>query len=45
MKTYIIDPKKQPVNTKDNLAVKLDSSIFYRIISPKKVTYKLSIYV
>ena len=41
MRTRILDPRKQPVITKDNVSLFIDSSLYFRVNNPKICAYKI----
>ena len=42
LKIEIIDLVKQSILTKDNITILIDASVYYRIINPRKATYRIS---
>ena len=42
LKIEIIDLVKQVILTKDNITILIDASVYYRIINPRKATYRIS---
>jgi len=41
MKTIVINLKPQTVITKDNVSLRIDTTVYYRTINPYKLVYKL----
>lgn len=41
MKTNILNLQPQTVITKDNVSLKIDTTVYYRTINPYKLVYKL----
>lgn len=41
MKTSVINLRPQTVITKDNVSLKIDPTVYYRITNPYKLVYKL----
>ncbi len=42
LKIEIIDLVKQVILTKDNITILIDASVYYRIVNPRKATYRIS---
>jgi regulator of protease activity HflC (stomatin/prohibitin superfamily) len=42
LKIEIIDLVKQVILTRDNITIMIDASVYYRIINPRKATYRIS---
>lgn len=41
MKTIVINLRPQTVITKDNVSLRIDTTVYYRTINPYKLVYKL----
>lgn len=44
MRTKVGTLSKQPILTKDNVTVGLETVVYYRVVDPVKVAYKLGVY-